>query len=453
MDAAALNVAGDDGSPARAGYRRSTGSPRGEARRRELLDRVTNDLAVNGLVDFSLRRAARAAGTTHKVLLYHFDGADDLLAQAIFQLRERRIGNAMAAIAAGPREQTLAQRVRAVWPALLGEESRVLDQAIGLMMYDPVRYAELGRGASQQYLPSLLSICPPGWPDRRKLEVAEMILATLRGFLIDWLTSGNTSGVEAALLSTTATWARAEGSRARCSASGSSSPTGWRLRATRRGTRSRAPCFASAATSGPSRPNCPSCAGTCSVNRRPAAGRDVREAVGMKEIELSAGTIEYRDTGGDGPVFVLLHGLMMDASLWDEVIAACPPASGAWRRRCRSGAHRHAMNPDADLSLPGIARLIAEFLDRLDLRDVTFVGNDTGGALVQLLMGDGDARVGRVGPRLVRRVRQLPARPDRTYAGALREAPAAAVRAVHAADAAAGGAAAAGRVRLADEAG
>jgi AcrR family transcriptional regulator len=187
-----MNVDGE-----RAGYRRSAGSPRGEARRRELLDRVTDDLAVNGLVDFSLRRAARAAGTTHKVLLYHFDGAEDLLAQAIFQLRERRISNALAAIAAGPGEQTLAQRVRAVWPALVGLESRVLDQAMGLMMYDPVRYAELGRGASQQYLPTLLSMCPAEWPDRRKLEVSEMILAALRGFLIDALTSGNTTGVEA----------------------------------------------------------------------------------------------------------------------------------------------------------------------------------------------------------------------------------------------------------------
>jgi len=177
MDAA-VNLADGDGPTGRVGYRRSAGSPRGEARRRELLDRVTDDLAVNGLVDFSLRRAARAAGTTHKVLLYHFAGADDLLAQAIFQLRERRIGNALAAIAAGPEEQSLAERVRAIWPALLGEESRVLDQAIGLTMYDPVRYGELGRGASQQYLPTLLSICPPQWPDQRKLEVSEMILAT-----------------------------------------------------------------------------------------------------------------------------------------------------------------------------------------------------------------------------------------------------------------------------------
>jgi AcrR family transcriptional regulator len=199
MDAAAVNCPADHGDapPERAGYRRSAGSPRGEARRRELLDLVTEDLAVNGLVDFSLRRAARAAGTTHKVLLYHFDGADDLLRQAILQLRERRIGNALAAIARGPERQTLAARVRAVWSALVGEESRVLDQAIGLMMYDSARYAELGRGASQQYLPSLLSVCPQEWSDQRKLEVSEMILAALRGFVIDWLTSGNTTGVEA----------------------------------------------------------------------------------------------------------------------------------------------------------------------------------------------------------------------------------------------------------------
>jgi AcrR family transcriptional regulator len=199
MDAAAPDIPGDDGTPGRAGYRRSAGSSRGEARRRELLSRVTDDLAVNGLVDFSLRRAARAAGTTHKVLLYHFDGADDLLAQAIVQLRQRRVGNALAMIAAGPESQTLADRARAIWAALAAEESRVLDQAIGLMMYDPVRYAELGREASQQYLPPLLSICPPDWSEQRKLEVSEMIMAALRGFIVDWLTSGNMAGTEAGL--------------------------------------------------------------------------------------------------------------------------------------------------------------------------------------------------------------------------------------------------------------
>jgi len=144
-------------------------------------------------VDFSLRRAARAAGTTHKVLLYHFDGADDLLRQAIFQLRERRISRGLAAAAEGPR---LADRVRAVWPVLISEEARVLDQAIGLALYDSARYAELGQ-ASQQYLPALLSLCPADWSERRKLEVAEMILAVLRGFVVGRRTSGDTEGIAA----------------------------------------------------------------------------------------------------------------------------------------------------------------------------------------------------------------------------------------------------------------
>src|SRR5437764_13408339 len=86
---------------------------------------------------------------------------------------------------------------------------------------------------------------------------------------------------------------------------------------------------------------------------------------------------------------------MMDASRWDEVIAGLSPGHRCVAPTLPLGAHRHVMAPGADLSLPGIARLTAEFLDRLDLRDVTLVGNDTGGALVQLLMGDGSTRVAR----------------------------------------------------------
>jgi AcrR family transcriptional regulator len=185
------------GSEPRVGYRRSAGSPRGEARRQDLLDRVTDELAVNGLVDFSLRRAAKAAGTTHKVLLYYFEGPEELLAEAIPRLRERRIGKALAAATQGPAARPLTARVRAMWPTLIGEEDRVLSQAIGLAMYDPDRYGELGRDASKQYLPTLLAICPEHWPDRRKLAVAQMILAVLRGFLMEARTSGESEGVDA----------------------------------------------------------------------------------------------------------------------------------------------------------------------------------------------------------------------------------------------------------------
>jgi pimeloyl-ACP methyl ester carboxylesterase len=117
--------------------------------------------------------------------------------------------------------------------------------------------------------------------------------------------------------------------------------------------------------------------------------------IGMRDIELSCGTIAYEDTGGDGPTVLLLHGWMMDASLWDGPIADLSADHRCVAPTLPFGAHRRPMSADADLSLPGIARLVTEFLDRLDLHDVTLVGNDTGGALVQLLMCEGPARVGR----------------------------------------------------------
>ncbi|UGQ12138.1 alpha/beta hydrolase [Yinghuangia sp. ASG 101] len=116
----------------------------------------------------------------------------------------------------------------------------------------------------------------------------------------------------------------------------------------------------------------------------------------MNRIALSTGDIEYEDTGGNGPTVVFLHGWLMDSSLWDETIADLSADHRCVAPTLPLGAHRLAMHADADLSLPGIARLVTEFLERLELRDVTLVGNDTGGAFVQILMRDGSPRVTRV---------------------------------------------------------
>ena len=115
----------------------------------------------------------------------------------------------------------------------------------------------------------------------------------------------------------------------------------------------------------------------------------------MTQIELSCGPVEYTDTGGSGPVLVLLHGLMMDASLWDDVIADLSADHRCVAPTLPLGAHRRAMRADADLSLPGVAQLVTELLGRLELRNVTLVGSDTGGAVVQLLMADGNDRIAR----------------------------------------------------------
>ncbi|KAA9152239.1 alpha/beta hydrolase [Amycolatopsis acidicola] len=114
----------------------------------------------------------------------------------------------------------------------------------------------------------------------------------------------------------------------------------------------------------------------------------------MPEIELSAGLISYEDSGGDGPVLVLLHGLTIDGSVWRKVV----PELGEYRvirPTWPIGAHRVPMRPDADLSLRGLALLIGEFLEALDLTDVTLVLNDWGGGQVLLSEGKAD-RVGRL---------------------------------------------------------
>jgi pimeloyl-ACP methyl ester carboxylesterase len=127
-----------------------------------------------------------------------------------------------------------------------------------------------------------------------------------------------------------------------------------------------------------------------------ADARTSEAAMTTRQVGLSAGTIDYVDTGGDGAPIVLLPGLMMDASLWDDVIADLAVDHRCVAPTLPLGAHRHPMHADADLSPRGIAALGEELLQRLDLNDVTLVGNDTGGALVQLIAGGGAPRVGRI---------------------------------------------------------
>jgi len=115
----------------------------------------------------------------------------------------------------------------------------------------------------------------------------------------------------------------------------------------------------------------------------------------VAEVELAAGPIEYEDTGGAGPLVVLLHGLAMSGSVWRHVVADLRADHRCVVPTLPLGGHRRAMHPDADLSLSGMVGLVADFLDFLDLRDVTLVGNDWGGA--QLLVTQRrDERVGRL---------------------------------------------------------
>lgn len=114
----------------------------------------------------------------------------------------------------------------------------------------------------------------------------------------------------------------------------------------------------------------------------------VSEALGrMGEVALDAGTVRYRERGS-GPTLLFVHGLLVNGDLWRRVVPLL-----ADRFRCIApdlplGAHSPALQPGADVNPPGVARIVADFMEALDLRDVTLVGSDTGGAVCQLVVAN-----------------------------------------------------------------
>jgi pimeloyl-ACP methyl ester carboxylesterase len=112
-------------------------------------------------------------------------------------------------------------------------------------------------------------------------------------------------------------------------------------------------------------------------------------------LDLAAGTVRYSDRGSGRPI-VFVHGLLVDGALWDEVVAKLADGHRSIVPDLPLGSHRIAMKPDADLSPPGLARLIEDLMAALGLEDVTLVGNDTGGAICQLVATRHPQRVGRL---------------------------------------------------------
>src|SRR3954465_9963271 len=104
----------------------------------------------------------------------------------------------------------------------------------------------------------------------------------------------------------------------------------------------------------------------------------------MPEITLPQGTIHYR-AAGEGPPVVFLHGLLVDAELWRKVTPLLQGAARSIVPDLPLGSHRIALSAVVVLSPAGVARLVVGLLAALDLEDVILVGNDSGGAISQLV--------------------------------------------------------------------
>jgi pimeloyl-ACP methyl ester carboxylesterase len=107
----------------------------------------------------------------------------------------------------------------------------------------------------------------------------------------------------------------------------------------------------------------------------------------VRTIDTSSGPVRVRDTGGGGRPLLLVHSLLVDPDLYGTLV---PLLTGRGYRcvvpELPFGAHRLALRDGADLTPPGLTRLLVEVLDALGLPTVSVVGVDTGGALTQILM-------------------------------------------------------------------
>jgi pimeloyl-ACP methyl ester carboxylesterase len=115
----------------------------------------------------------------------------------------------------------------------------------------------------------------------------------------------------------------------------------------------------------------------------------------MQRVELAQGPINYRETGRGEPI-LFVHGALVDGTLWRKVTPALERDHRCIVPDWPLGSHREAMHPGADLSPPGLARIVADFAEALDLERVTLVGNDTGGAICQVLATRHPERLGRL---------------------------------------------------------
>jgi AcrR family transcriptional regulator len=166
--------------------------------REDLLERVIAHVAATGLADQSLRELAAGAGTSHRMLIYHFGSHAGLVAAiaASIETQQRETLAELAADAPGP-----AELQRRLW-------AQVSDPAIApfvRLFFDVLGLALAGRPGTEQFLADLIE----PWlaeaasaaeavgltPRRDELRLG---VAVTRGLLIDALATGDIEGATVA---------------------------------------------------------------------------------------------------------------------------------------------------------------------------------------------------------------------------------------------------------------
>ncbi len=123
--------------------------------------------------------------------------------------------------------------------------------------------------------------------------------------------------------------------------------------------------------------------------RSPALGE-------RKVLDLpGGGRIAYFEAGSGAPI-VFVHGLLVNANLWRKVVERLSPDFRCIALDLPLGSHTLPMPEGVDIAPPALAGIVADAIEALGLDDVTLVGNDSGGAISQMLVTSRPERIGRL---------------------------------------------------------
>ncbi|MEZ4219962.1 MAG: alpha/beta hydrolase [Polyangiaceae bacterium] len=105
-------------------------------------------------------------------------------------------------------------------------------------------------------------------------------------------------------------------------------------------------------------------------------------------VRIPQGTLHYAESGPTRPnphPVVFVHGLLNDRRHWDKVAHDLSNTHRCIAPTWPMGSHPEPMAADAQLDPLGMAKVVADTLRTLDLNHVILVGNDSGGAITQLV--------------------------------------------------------------------
>jgi AcrR family transcriptional regulator len=173
--------------------------------RTQLLASIVDHVIERGLADLSLRPLAIAIGSSPRTVLYHFTSKERLLAAVLLEVsrRQARLLDAWYERSAEYDTRTLLLRAWQ-WLAAPRHERllRLLFEAYGIALRDRRRYGAFLRATTADWQTPFERILEArGFSPERAAALAQLLVATMRGLLLDVLATSDRPRAERALRS------------------------------------------------------------------------------------------------------------------------------------------------------------------------------------------------------------------------------------------------------------